>query len=952
MKIYSKHLKLLFIATLLTFLLAGCSTEPEENSADPQVVAFNKNLHPVLINRCGNCHAGNNNEPFGTPDFAHQDMEEAYSAITSGTLVNLDNAMKSRLVQKVLLFHECTGSTCDTWATEIRSGIDDWARDISSTADSGGSETDEIENAGSTDPTELQSTAFSRELHSILINRCGSCHSGKADEPEGTPNFAHPDATTAYSVIESNTLVNLESSADSRLVQQVLSMHKCFQPACNSWANEIQGGIDSWANAIPPVNDEENINEDDLIDSLDETEQTTLLQSQITSFGDDLHPVLVELCGACHAGLENEPAGTPNFAHQDITTAYSVLTSNTLVNLANAENSRLVKKILTLHKCTQPTCNTWANNIQTAIETWSTNLAESTMNTNIIGTGTSGTRISSKPLSIAEGVKDEGEGRVEDAIIAKYEFKTGSGQTAFDSSGVSPALNLTLSENVNWITARGIEITDPNMTRVSKAVATVEASKKLYDKISGPEGSKQYTIEAWIINDNTALEGPARIVSYSKDAQNRNFTMGQDTSYYNFRNRTDLTGNNGSSPALESDNDAGDLKPQLQHVVFTFDTTNGRNIYVNGYKTDYEKYETDPSVPADISNWDDSYAFVLGNEVQDNVKRQWLGKMLFVGIHDRALTADEILQNALEGIGDKYILEFDISELLDASGNTNSKISFVVSELDEYSYVFATPTLVTDISTPNIPVKNIRIAVNGNIPASAQTFRNVNVTALSLETELSSLAAVIPKDTGPDSDNFSIVFEVLGNNRNIIIEPTLTPVPNMSINDPVPDYGIRTFAQINNTMSVITGVEKSITRETFLDIEQQLPSTPSLESFVSANQIGIAKLALDYCDALVENNTLRTNFFGTTFEFNSPVITALNSPAKRNLIIENLVTKMVGDRLSTQPTLEEIRPELNQLIDELSVNCNVAGDCNAERTQTIVKASCAAVLASAAITIN
>jgi len=606
-----------------------------------------------------------------------------------------------------------------------------------------------------------------------------------------------------------------------------------------------------------------------------------------------------------------------------------------------------VKKLLTLHKCTQPTCNTWANEIETGVNAWANALTEI-----VLEEGVSETVISSKTLTLAQGIKDEGQGRVEDSIIAKYEFKTGSGQTVFDTSGVAPALNLTLTEDVLWLPARGIEITDPNMTEVTMAVGTAEDSKKLYDRIAGPDGSKQYSIEAWIINDNTALDGPARIVSYSTNAQNRNFTMGQDTSYYNFRNRSDLTGANGSSPALESDNDAGDLKPQLQHVVFTFDTSNGRNIYVNGNKTDYERVDADPSVPADISNWNDSYQFVLGNEVSNNVKRQWLGKMLFVAIHNRALTEEEILQNTLEGIGDKYILEFDISALLDSTNSTSSKIRLTVSELDEYSYVFAEPTLLTNMILPSIPLKNIRIAINDNTPAAAQTFRNVDMTVTSNDTELSPMAAVIPKDTGPETDTFSLVFEVLGNNSNVIVEQNPDPVPDLSINEPSPENGIRTFAKINNTMAVLTGVNKSVTDETYTDIEQQLPGTPQLGSFVSANQIGISKLALEYCDELVENNSLRTNFFGNLFEFNSPVVTAFSSQEKRNLVINNLVNKMVGTNFSNQPTLAEIQPELDQLINELSANCNAAEDCNAARTQTIVKATCAAVLASAAVTID
>ncbi|MFV2058323.1 MAG: hypothetical protein ACC707_17795, partial [Thiohalomonadales bacterium] len=289
-----------------------------------------------------------------------------------------------------------------------------------------------------------------------------------------------------------------------------------------------------------------------------------IVELQSADFAANLYPILVNRCGSCHAS--NGPGGTPDFAHEDVATAYAALLSNTLVNLGNPGNSRLVQKPLTLHRCTKATCEMWAGEIQAGIVAW----ASATVGSQI-GAGVTGSSILSASLTLADGVKNSGAGRVEDAIIAKYTFKTGNGTTAFDTSGVTPAIDLTLSAGVTWVSGQGIEITDLNAAGTTKAVATPATSKKLYDKIAGPAGSKEYTIEAWIINDNTALTGPARIVSYSLNSQNRNFTMGQVTDYYNFRNRSDLTGNSGSNPALESAHNDDDLKAELQHVVMTFD---------------------------------------------------------------------------------------------------------------------------------------------------------------------------------------------------------------------------------------------------------------------------------------------------------------------------------------------------------------------------------------------
>lgn len=656
-------------------------------------------------------------------------------------------------------------------------------------------------------------------------------------------------------------------------------------------------------------------------------------------FAATLYPVLTANCGACHGSLPNSPGGTPDFAHDNVTVAYGEIVARPdFVNLGAPANSRLVTKPLELHKCIAAVCQIWADAITLAIVEWA-NLVPATG-----GGGTSGQAILSSTLALADGVQNAGAGRVEDAIIAKYEFKTGTGQTAFDTSGVAPAIDLTLSADVNWVAGQGIDITDPNAAGVSKAVGTAAASIKLYDMIAGPQGSQQYTIEAWVINASTALDGPARLVSYSLDSQNRNFTMGQQTSYYNFRNRSNLTGNNGSNPALETDNGAGDLKTELQHVVFTFDGTNGRNIYINGIKPAYEGVASDPSVPANISNnWNSTYTFILGNEVPDGTIRQWLGKMLFVAIHNRALTPAEILQNTLAGIGEKFILDFDVSALLDTSGATTSKISLIVSELDAFSYVFATPTLTTTIAVPSIAVKDIRIMVNNNIPIAAQAFRNVDMTVTSTGTELSPLGAVIPKDIGPDTDLFVLVFAVLGNNSNIVIEPNPQPVLDLSVNAPSPEFGLRTFEQINNTMANLTGIDPSVTKATFDDLQQQLPSTPNLETFVAAHQVGIAKLSLEYCDAMVEDGPSRLAFFGSGFVLDPTF-------ANQGTIITALVDKMVGTNLASQPSLAELTPELNQLFTELG--CNAATPCDAARTRTVVKAACAAVLGSAAVLIN
>ena len=99
----------------------------------------------------------------------------------------------------------------------------------------------------------------------------------------------------------------------------------------------------------------------------------------------------------------------------------------------------------------------------------------------------------------------------------------------------------------------------------------------------------------------------------------------------------------------------------------------------------------------------------------------------------------------------------------------------------------------------------------------------------------------------------------------MVVEPTPTPPP-FAPGPIVADIGVRTFAQVNATLSQLTGVPASTpaVNATYLAVQQQLPSDPTLEGFSSSNQIGVAQLAIQYCNAAVNSPTLQTQVYGTT----------------------------------------------------------------------------------------
>ena len=156
----------------------------------------------------------------------------------------------------------------------------------------------------------------------------------------------------------------------------------------------------------------------------------------------------------------------------------------------------------------------------------------------------------------------------------------------------------------------------------------------------------------------------ARIVSYSGSTATRNFTMGQTLYNYDFFGRSSTSDANGTPQLSTADADER-LQASLQHVVMTYDPVNGRRIYVNGEFTG----DVDGAGGGTLGDWDNSYAFVLGNEVSNN--RQWQGVLRLVAIHNRALTLEQIQQNFQAGVGEKFFMLFGISHLVNVPSRTS-----------------------------------------------------------------------------------------------------------------------------------------------------------------------------------------------------------------------------------------------------------------------------------------
>jgi len=158
---------------------------------------------------------------------------------------------------------------------------------------------------------------------------------------------------------------------------------------------------------------------------------------------------------------------------------------------------------------------------------------------------------------------------------------------------------------------------------------------------------------------------------------------------------------------------------------------------------------------------------------------------------------------------------------------------------------------------------------------------------------------------------------------------------------------VRTFAQVNSTLSQLTGVPvtNATVNATYQTVQQQLPSVPTLEAFSAANQVGTAQLAIQYCSTMVNNPTLAQQMFpGVTFGPST-------YPAQTNLVTSALAARVLGGgSLPSQPALSTVTTELGNLIGVL---CSGTSPCNnTARVMAVTAAACAAAFGSADMSIN
>jgi hypothetical protein len=374
-------------------------------------------------------------------------------------------------------------------------------------------------------------------------------------------------------------------------------------------------------------------------------------------------------------------------------------------------------------------------------------------------------------------------------------------------------------------------------------------------------------------------------------------------------------------------------------------------------------------------------------------------------VHNRALSPGQVVQNYEVGVGQKYFLLFSVAELVEGEQSCHEitqgervnycYVVFEVSQFDDSSYLFNQPFFVNlnpQGGDFDFDLRGIRIGINGRISPVGQAFVNVNqrINSGSLGEaglSLSPVGTVVPLENGAENDVFFLSFEDVDGQRGRIQDGVVQAFAPTFTGGEAPDVAMRTFDEINATLSTLTGVPmgsdavspvtgKTVT-ETFAAVRRALPGVAEFNAFMSSHQMAATQLTAAYCDALVQDPVLRRQVFAGGFNFAANV--ANPGIDWRGDIVAPLVDRAANEGLLAASDRQQILDEVELLIIDdrdlkpyVFINgrwvsdpnpaahnkrdgliyCENDQPCPPSRTADVVKAACTAVYGSALVLIK
>jgi len=827
---------------------------------------------------------------------------------------------------------------------------------------------------------------FQTAFYLNVVPHCGGCHTtgGQGKTPFADVN----DINVAYQA--ALTVVNLQNAPLSAVVNKVENGHNCWEASNAACRVQMITYIQNWAGSggtastsvklVAPTDRDPNgadTNGDGTGDGFRN------FPDQATYGSSQLYSLVTTHCSRCHSET-SAVKQQPYFASGDIATSYAAIQSKidlndpALTNTSLKAKSRLVVRLRDeFHNCWSPSCANDAAATQTAI-------AQLAQSSTLVLLDSSVYR--SKAQILNDGIVGTSGGRYETYQIALWRFLEGEGTVVSDTSGVSPAISLTVNGtegdtgDFKWIGGGGIQFNG------AVAYGSAAASKKLFDLLA-PGG--EYSLEAWTLPTNVADED-REIVAYSDGTSNRNFMLGQTMYNYDFYNRSSATNSRGmvGTTKFSSDPTKEALQSALQHVVLTYDPVAGRKVYVDGVLVS-ASYPDDHGTL--VGDWANNYEIVMGGTLSKAAATSWKGALRMVAVHKRALNSTQINQNFGVPPGEKRYVMFNVSKLpgmpascLSTDGTVSyCYIYFEMSQYDNYAYLFNKPyfiSLNSNISDlTGLRIKGIHIGVNGKLSPVGQAFVNVDATINTASGYvagnepgsgqlLANVGTIVPKVSGADGDLFYLEFDRIGSNGDQTPPPTVLSFAYTLDGVAAIDLGWRTFDEISNSFSQLTGVPLTASTgvsdtqgavtvaRVFTGVRQQLPAVEDFPAYLSSHQTSVTQLAIAYCAGLMQNSSYRTAFFGGSAS--SPSYLAGNS---WDNLIQPLTTKFLsGGGLYSPSVSTQLHGELLELLTHSLADssrkpglCAVGGSCSTDpQILNAATVTCAAALANAAITLQ
>ncbi|MEL7038366.1 MAG: VanZ family protein [Cyanobacteria bacterium J06592_8] len=160
-----------------------------------------------------------------------------------------------------------------------------------------------------------------------------------------------------------------------------------------------------------------------------------------------------------------------------------------------------------------------------------------------------------------------------DSLIANYNLQTI--QTTYrDRSGNLP--------NLEWIETPSAQVNEKGVfLGKNQGLKTLEPVNFLTDKI---QQTSAFTVSTQVTTSNLTQDGPARILTISKDLMSRNLTIAQSGSDLRVRLRNPITGENGLKPEIQ----VFDVfsEPKTHNMVITY-TGSELQIYLDQVENFY-----------------------------------------------------------------------------------------------------------------------------------------------------------------------------------------------------------------------------------------------------------------------------------------------------------------------------------------------------------------------------